>query len=294
MKTMKQLAVLAALTAVLASACAPLGSNGTGSKEAAAPAEHGAHSDPAGGGHGRHSQDAGPGEAAASGVKVQFKLTADKVLPQQDAVLTMHVQDQQGNSIDRFDLQHEKLMHLIIVSKDLSFFSHLHPEYKSKGEFTITTQFPAAGEYKLISDIVPSGMSALSRSQWIQVEGTAPARQPVAPDTSLTKTVDGKEITLSFDHLMAGMDLGLAFHIQDAQTKQSVTNLEPYLGAVGHVVILSEDAGNYLHVHPVDEKAKGPDAKFMTAFPHSGVYKIWGQFQHNGKVLTVPFVVKVP
>ena len=106
--------------------------------------------------------------------------------------------------------------------------------------------------------------------------------------------VDGKEVTLSIDHLMANMELNLNFNITDAQTKQPVTDLQPYLGAVGHVVILTQDAENYLHVHPTDEKASGPDAKFMTTFPHSGVYKIWGQFKQNNKVFTVPFVVKVP
>jgi hypothetical protein len=65
------------------------------------------------------------------------------------------------------------------------------------------------------------------------------------------------------------------------------------LGAVGHVVILSADAEQYLHVHPQNEQTTGPLAQFATAFPRSGTYKIWGQFQHNGEVITVPFVVDV-
>jgi len=93
---------------------------------------------------------------------------------------------------------------------------------------------------------------------------------------------------------MANMELKLNFNIKDAQTNEPVTDLQPFLGAVGHVVILTKDADKYLHVHPTDEKASGPDAEFMTTFPKSGVYKIWGQFQQNGKVFTVPFVVKVP
>lgn len=44
----------------------------------------------------------------------------------------------------------------------------------------------------------------------------------------------------------------------------------------------------------MDEKATGPNAKFMTSFPKSGLYKIWGQFQQNGKVFTVPFTINVP
>ncbi len=74
--------------------------------------------------------------------------------------------------------------------------------------------------------------------------------------------------------------------------KSCINNLEPYLGAVGHVVILSADAESYLHVHPLDEKASGPDAEFATIF-RKAAYKIWGQFQHNGEILTVPFVVDV-
>lgn len=82
------------------------------------------------------------------------------------------------------------------------------------------------------------------------------------------------------------------FNIKDHKTGRPITNLQPYLGAVGHVVIISEDTEEYLHVHPMDEKAKEPDAKFMSKFPKSGIYKIWGQFQHEGKVITVPFAVQ--
>jgi hypothetical protein len=230
----------------------------------------------------------------AGNVQAQFKLAGDKTMPNQDTTISIKIQDKDGKPIDKFDTVHEKQMHFIIVSKDLSFFNHIHPDYKGNGEFTVTTRFPTAGEFKVIADITPTGMGAMSKSQWITVQGNVPAPKAIDPDATLTKVVDGKEITLSIDHLMANKELNLNFNIKDAQTKQPVTNLQPYLGAVGHVVILTQDAENYLHVHPTDEKASGPDAKFMTTFPHSGVYKIWGQFQQNGKVFTVPFVVKVP
>jgi hypothetical protein len=78
---------------------------------------------------------------------------------------------------------------------------------------------------------------------------------------------------------MTGMDLTMTSTIKDAKTKQPITNLQPYLGAVGHVVAISGDTETYLHVHPKNEHAKGPDAKFMTNFSKSGLYKVWGQFQ---------------
>ena len=105
--------------------------------------------------------------------------------------------------------------------------------------------------------------------------------------------MNGKEIELSLSNTLSNEEVVLAYHIQDAKTKQGINNLEPYLGAVGHVVILSEDAEQYIHVHPLDERSTGPNAEFATTFPHSGIYKIWGQFQHQGEVMTVPFVVEI-
>ncbi|QHW29375.1 hypothetical protein GZH47_00050 [Paenibacillus rhizovicinus] len=233
-------------------------------------------------------------QSQAESVKAMFMLSNDKPQPNSETTISVHVQDKDGKAIDKFDVNHEKQMHMIIVSKDLSFFNHIHPAYKGNGEFTVSTQFPSGGEYEIISDFAPTGIGAMSKSQWITVEGTPPAAKPIVPDTSLTKVVDGKEVTLFLDHVMANMELNLNFSIKDAQTKDPISDLQPYLGAVGHVVILNQEGGEYLHVHPTDEKSSGPDAKFMTSFPHSGVYKIWGQFQQNGKVFTVPFVVKVP
>lgn len=233
-------------------------------------------------------------KSRAESVKAIFKLTNDNPQPNQDTTITVNIQDSNGNPIDNFDDNHEKQMHMIIVSKDLSFFNHIHPEYQGKGVFTVTTQFPTGGEFEIISDFSPTTIGAMSKSQWLKVQGTAPTAKPIKPDASLKNIVDGKEITLSFNHLMANMELNLNFNMKDAQTKTPITNLQPYLGAVGHVVILNQEGGEYLHVHPVDEKSTGPDAKFMATFPHSGVYKIWGQFQENGKVFTVPFVVKIP
>ncbi|RAP75847.1 hypothetical protein [Paenibacillus montanisoli] len=234
------------------------------------------------------------GQSQADSVKAILKLSTDKPEPAQDTKITVQIQDKDGKPIDNFDVKHEKKMHMIIVSKDLSFFNHIHPEYDGKSQFTITTRFPSAGQYNIISDFAPTGIGALSKSQWISVQGTAPAAKPIEPDAELAKTVDGKEVSLSFDQLKANTELSLTFTIKDAQSKEPITDLQPYLGAVGHVVILNQEGEEYLHVHPTDEQASGPDAAFMTSFPHSGIYKIWGQFQRDGHVFTVPFVVNVP
>ncbi|MFE3976718.1 MULTISPECIES: hypothetical protein [unclassified Peribacillus] len=208
--------------------------------------------------------------------------------------LDIKVNNKDGKPIKDFEVEHEKLMHLIVVSKDLSYFDHIHPEYKGNGLFTVTPNFPSGGEYKIYADFTPKEGSKTVKSNVVTVAGNKAKTTPLTEEKELTKVVDGKEVTLKFDHLMTGMDLTMTFTINDAKTKQPITNLQPYLGAVGHVVAISGDTETYLHVHPMDEKATGPNAKFMTSFPKSGLYKIWGQFQQNGKVFTVPFTINVP
>ncbi|PZE19549.1 Cu(2+)-exporting ATPase [Paenibacillus xerothermodurans] len=210
-----------------------------------------------------------------------------------ETIVRINIQEEAGQPVDKFDIEHEKLLHLIVVSKDLSYFNHIHPEYKGKGEFVITNNFPSGGEYKLIADYVPSNGSKTTKTDWIKVAGASAAAIPVTSDQSHSKIVDGIQVTLQNDHPEAGKDFELNFQLTDADTKEPITDLEQYLGAIGHVVVLSEDTEEYLHVHPVDEKATGPVAEFMTKFPSPGTYKIWGQFQREGKVFTVPFVVQV-
>jgi hypothetical protein len=252
--------------------------------------------------HANHSSDEkAPHEAghsanekSADQDKLQVTFSFDETPKSaMDNDLTIQVNDELNKPIKNFEVEHEKLMHLIVVSKDLSYFDHIHPDYQGNGKFTVRSNFPNGGEYKLFADFVPEDSSKVVKSEVVQVEGNKKTSIPLKEE-KLTKVVEGKEVTLTFEHVMAGMELELNFNLTDAKTKEPISNLQPYLGAVGHVVIISGDTNTYLHVHPMEEKASGPDAKFMTTFPESGIYKIWGQFQQNGKVFTVPFTINVP
>lgn len=239
-----------------------------------------------------------PGAAQAhvhsSEAIAHFSVAADRYIPNEEATITLLIQDKWNRPIDAFDLMHEKLMHLIVVSKDLSYFDHLHPEYVGKGQFEVKTKFPAAGYYQLIADFTPQGMGETVQTHWVTINGKEPKQTVLQPDTTLSKKIGDKEVTLSFDHLMAGMGLDMIFTIKNAETKQPITDLQPYLGSLGHVVAISADAKEYVHVHPNDQKGSGPEARFAILFPKSGIYKIWGQFQHQNEVFIVPFTVKVP
>lgn len=245
------------------------------------------------GGHGEHGAHGAHQPAAANKLNASFTFASGEAKANENTPLTIQITDQDAKPVNDFEVNHEKLLHLIVVSHDLSFFNHIHPEFKGNGQFTIDTSFPTGGEYKVFADFVPEGGSGTTLSEWVKVEGEEGAHEAVKADSNLKKIVDGKEIELSVSSTKPAEDVTLTFNILDAQTKEGIRNLEPYLGAVGHVVILSADAEQYLHVHPIDEQVTGPKAEFATSFPKSGTYKIWGQFQHQGKVFTVPFVVEI-
>ena len=72
---------------------------------------------------------------------------------------------------------------------------------------------------------------------------------------------------------------------------EPVTDLEPYLGAFGHLVALRAGDLGYLHVHPEEGEA-GPGVEFATAFPTPGTYRLFLDFQHRGVVHTAAFTVE--
>lgn len=277
------------MSSVLLTACATSQSTETNS--------HANHNQKQGSEHSNHNQTQNSSNHEAdhqNSTKVSYSFKEGKAEAKRDTTIQIQIKDKNGVPIQKFDTTHEKKLHLIAVSKDLSYFSHIHPEWRGNGLFEVKTQFPSGGQYKLYSDFVPTGGSPATKSEWINVDGQTAPVVSVQPDSKLTKSIAGKEITLSLNQLQAKRETTLNFHIKDENSKKPITDLQQYLGAVGHVVILTEDANEYLHVHPMEEKATGPNAKFMTTFPKSGIYKIWGQFQHEDKVITVPFVVKVP
>jgi len=117
----------------------------------------------------------------------------------------------------------------------------------------------------------------------------------------VTKTVGSVTAHLELEPstLVEGQFGHLAFTMTDAKTGRPVTDLQPYLGAFGHALILSEDMRDYVHSHPfedLDATAKGfggPTVTFEGYMPKAGRYRAWSQFQRNGDVITIPFTVNV-
>ncbi len=121
---------------------------------------------------------------------------------------------------------------------------------------------------------------------------------PLVTDRQYTKNIDGKhQVRLTIPkEIRTNEYVSIAFSISDV-FGNPITDLEPLMGAGGHSVIISQDVYQFLHVHPSEEVQSnwrgGPTVSFKTNFANPGLYKVWGQFQHQGKVITADFVLEV-
>src|ERR671911_2856356 len=203
-----------------------------------------------------------------------------------------------GEPIKDFDIIHDKLMHLIIVNReDLSYFAHIHPKLdKETGIFNIAHTFSKAGKYKMWIDVKPKGGMQILTAFAFNAEGQ-PVHSPanIVPDRTSMKNVviaDGQsyQITLDFQPkpLIARSSVKMTFEIRDANGKP-ISNLEHLMAAGGHCVIIGADGHEFLHVHPAEEVddiatswREGPSVSFLANFPKPGLYRAWGQFQHEG------------
>jgi hypothetical protein len=212
--------------------------------------------------------------------------------------------DDQGNTLKNFAITHTKRMHVIVARKDLAYFQHVHPEFDSTtGQFTFKDLiFPADGVYRIFADFAPAGgqidatgtPTPVTPSEDVPV-GTGANYSPQALGSEKkTKTVEGYQVSFSSNQpLVSGKEVMLGFDLK--QNGKSITDLEQYLGALGHGVILREGNLDFIHAHPVEDINTPQTGKvnFMVDFPEAGKYKIFTQFQKGGRVFTTDFVVLV-
>lgn len=193
-----------------------------------------------------------------------------------------------GKPVKKFEVDQTKLMHLVVVNRDLSGFQHLHPAFHSDGRFTVMLNLPAAGTYRAISDFTTGGKRyALGVN--LEVPGKAKTTPLPAPTTSAM--VDGYIVKFSHGELSANKDASLEFAV--SREGQPETGLQPYLGALGHLVALRSPDVSYTHVHPVESARKRGTVTFDADFQKAGKYRLYFQFRAGGAVHVAPFTIVV-
>jgi hypothetical protein len=222
--------------------------------------------------------------------------------PNSSARFAFSIVDDQGNTLKDFAITHTKPMHVIVVRKDLENFQHVHPEFDSNtGVFTISDlTLPTDGQYRVFADFAPQGGQmdphgmplVVTISQDIAVGNVANSRPQPLGNNERVKSFAGYQVTLSTSpqNLVAGEESTFTYTL--TQGGAPVTDLEEYLGALGHSVILREDTLDFIHAHPIETSTnQNGKVAFLVTLPAEGKYKAFTQFQKDGGVFTADYVV---
>jgi hypothetical protein len=216
------------------------------------------------------------------------------------------VEPERAEPVRRFEIVHDMPFHLFVVSDDLEHYDHVHPALREDGSLDLETVLPVKGGYSLFCDFYPSGGTPQVVRLRLETAGAAgkPASATLVPDRVLSKTVDGIRFDLTIVPAppAAGRVAILQFHLTDALTGRPVEDLEPYLAAWGHTLVLNQDASEYVHSHPVQmfpagaDRTRvrgGPDVAFAATIATAGPHRGWSQFLRGGRVTTVAFTFDV-
>jgi hypothetical protein len=199
-----------------------------------------------------------------------------------------------GTAVEDFALSHGKRLHLVVVGTDLATYSHLHPTLGHEGTWSVEFPTLAPGVYRAYTDFAVADGPELTLGVDLTVAGEA-TFAPL-PEPATTAEAGGYDVALTGSPAAgAASDLTLTIR----RDGEPVTDVEPYLGAYGHLVAIRSGDLAYLHVHPhgdeiTDPDARGgPDVAFAVEVPSPGDYRLFFDFQHDGKVHTAAFTVEV-
>ncbi|MFW5415755.1 hypothetical protein J0910_03920 [Nocardiopsis sp. CNT-189] len=247
------------------------------------------------GGAGGHTGAEGAGAGAPPGLQVSDGgYTLEPVSAPEKAgkkgELSFRITGPDGEPVTGFRVEHEKRMHLVVVGRDTAGYRHLHPKMDGDGLWTVETEFDTPGPYRMFADFAPEGTEeGLVLGADLAVPGDYEP-EPL-PEIERVAEVDGYTVRLG-GALAAGGSGELDFTV--TKDGEPVDDLEPYLGAYGHLVALRAGDLAYLHVHPHGEPgdgetAPGPEVRFTAEAPSTGEYRLFLDFKHGGKVRTAEF-----
>lgn len=191
-----------------------------------------------------------------------------------------------GAVVREFEIVHERIFHLFLISQDLSYFAHEHPEPTASGTFLFETTLPRPGAYRLVADCYPKGATPQFLTQTIFTAGARLEPPPEIAANLTPQRAQNISVELRTEPApLAGQETQLHFRIAPAD------GLEQYLGAWGHLLTASDDLVDLIHDHPF--LVNGGDLQFNVIFPRPRTYRVWVQFQRQGVVNTVKFDVPV-
>lgn len=217
-------------------------------------------------------------------------LTQAEVAPSKHAQVGFRILGPDGAPVTDYTESHGKDLHLIAVRRDMTGFQHVHPDLAPDGTWSVPLDLSRAGEHRVFADFTPAGGDRpLTLGADLSVAGRYdPQRLPAA---STTARVDGYTVAVD-GALVPGEESKLTLSV--GRDGEPVTDLQPYLQAYGHLVVLRDGDLAYLHVHPAGSPGDGttqpgPEVTFYATAPSAGKYRLFLDFRHDGVVRTAEF-----
>ena len=201
-------------------------------------------------------------------------------------------------------------IHLIIVREDLSVIIHRHPKVGPNGAVRQPIVFPKPGPYRVLVDAYPHLSGPLRNFQLTADVRVAGAYRPQPlPSFTSTDHVGGYRVTLrGAGHLKAIDPIPVTATVADPTGRP--VKFVPWYGALAHAIFLRKGSLDYFHTHVCSPNATGCTSilggtravgrsskpgrlNVVVLVPLPGTWRLFLQFQANGKILTAPFTLRV-
>ncbi|WBB52835.1 copper resistance CopC family protein [Verrucosispora sp. WMMD573] len=274
----------------------PLGSAPGGGSRDAAQAVSAGDGHQHGPGTGPHTHP-GDGQDQATGTTVSAAgYTLKPVLRSQEAGATtdyrFRVVGVDGQPVTRFAVVHDKPLHMIVVGRDLGGYQHLHPTMGADGTWSVPLKLTRPGGYRIYADFTVTTVDGKGVPLVLGVDHEVPGSyQPAGLPPPQPQTTTGPYAVSMAGTPTIGMTVPLTLRV-DRDAAIGPVQLERYLGAYGHLVVVREGDLGFLHVHPEPELVDG-EVKFWLTAPSAGRYRAFFDFQVDGKVHTAAFTINL-
>ena len=211
------------------------------------------------------------------------------------AAYTFSITAPDGSPLTSYVTDQTKKLHFYAIRSDLTGFQHIHPAMTSSGAWTASLAGLKPGRWRLYAAFTPAAGPATGTEFLLSRSVTVPGPYAAAPlqAPAAATTDDGYTITTVGD-LMPGMAMPLTITI--TRHGQPVTTLQPYLGTYAHLTAIHAGDLAFAHLHPegaTHGNHGGPALTFDTNLPETGPWRLFLQFQTNGRVHTAPITVNL-
>ncbi|MBV9056452.1 MAG: hypothetical protein JO078_08480 [Candidatus Eremiobacteraeota bacterium] len=205
-----------------------------------------------------------------------------------------------------YDMDMEKLMHLIVVRDDFAEFMHLHPAFDATtGAFTQAIKKNPYHRYYVYADTTPRGIGQQVFRFTLANDEPLTAFPVSIALSNASVAVAPYTASLGATTLRANQAQSLAFNV--SRNGAPASDLRPYLGAAAHAVFINVATLQYVHLHPtvkgagamqmnagmaMAHAAAGPAMQLNLPALPAGTYKLWLQFRGgDDRVYTAPFTL---